>query len=214
MKITLITNLNAVLNAISKPVLTRALLLPGMAAAMGAAQAAPPDVVFLDGGYAEICSTAAHNAGTPGRVELTGSRLETSPIELCTLAIRYDKSAPHLAGSYNNRGVLLFAEGALEAALSDFDAALERDPLLAQAHINRGYTLVALQRWEASISAFDRGLELGTSEQARAHFNRGIAHEELGHVREAYQDYLLAAELDPLWEDPRRELTRFTVRGE
>lgn len=180
----------------------------------GTAHGAPPDVLFIDGGYAELCSTAAFDAGAPGKVEITGSRLEVTPTELCTLAIRYEKSRAQLAGSYNNRGVLLFSDGALDAALSDFDAALRLDATLAQAHVNRGYTLVAMQRWQDSIAAFDRGIELGTTQLARAHFNRGIAHDELGHVREAYQDYLKAAELDPLWEEPQRELTRFSVRGE
>jgi tetratricopeptide (TPR) repeat protein len=108
--------------------------------------------------------------------------------------------------------VMLFAQGLIADSLADFEEAIRVDDSLAQAHVNRGYTLMALMRWADSIAAFDRGISLGSEEQAKAHFNRGIAHEELDHVREAYQDYLKASELDPLWEEPKQELTRFSVR--
>ncbi len=170
------------------------------------------EVQFFDGGFAEMCAAAAHNINDVQQVEVTGTRLDKSPVEICTLAIRSADSLSNRAGSYNNRGVLLFAQGATAEALSDFDQAILVDGNLAQAHVNRGYVLVGMQRWADSVAAFDRGIELGSTELAKAHFNRAIAHEELGHVREAYQDYLKASELDPLYEEPKRELTRFTVR--
>lgn len=190
----------------------------GLAAAIccvaGRAQA-QGGVVFLDGGYTELCSMAAHNVDDPKKIEITGSRLEITPLELCTRAIASaDAGTANIAGSYNNRGVLLFAEGELEGALSDFEQALRLNETLAIAHVNRGYTLVGLERWAESITAFDRGIELGVADLAKAHFNRGIAHEELGNVRAAYQDYLKAAELNPEWDEPRRELQRFSVRGQ
>lgn len=192
---------------------TKALAL-GIAAGLGlTAGAAANEVTFLDGGYAEMCSSVAHHAEDRVHIELTGSRMALSPLEICTLAIEDEASTPTTrAGSYNNRGVLLFEEGRLEESLRDFDSALEESELLAAAHINRGYTLVALQRWADSIAAFNRGIELGAPDPARAHFNRGIAHEELGDVRSAYYDYKTASELNPEWEDPKRELARFTVR--
>lgn len=171
-------------------------------------------IQFFDGGYAELCETAArgNDLEMPPNVELTGTRLGIEPIDLCTLAVNSAENIHNRAASYNNRGVLLFAQGAINEALSDFEQAIRIHDTLAEAYVNRGYALVALQRWEESLDAFDKGIELGTSELAKAYFNRGIAHEELGHAREAYGDYLTASELDPLWEEPKRELTRFTVR--
>jgi tetratricopeptide (TPR) repeat protein len=177
------------------------------------AAAGANEVTFIDGGYAEMCSSVAHNIDDANFIALTGSRMRISAVEICTLAIEDEATAPiDTAGSYNNRGVLLFEEGKIEAALADFDSALVIAETLAAAHINRGYTLVAMERWADSVQAFDRGIELGAPDPARAHFNRGIAHEELGHLREAYNDYKLASELDPAWEEPKRELARFTVR--
>ncbi len=188
------------------------LLIAGVTAGFYCAGGSAQEVQFFDGGYSEMCAIAAKNPTAPPKVELTGSRLDVPPLELCTQAIRTAENRDNRAGSYNNRGVLLFAQGLLAESLSDFDAALLVDDTLSQAHVNRGYTLMALKRWADSIAAFDRGIALGTSELAKVHYNRGIAYEELGNVREAYQDYLKASELDPLWEEPKQELTRFSVK--
>lgn len=173
---------------------------------------AATEVTFIGGGYAEMCSSIATSLSGEG-VELTGSRMSVPPVEICTLAIEDEASAPsERAGSYNNRGVLFFDAGKYDEALADFDQALVLMNSLAAAHINRGYTLVAQKRWADSLPSFDRGIELGAPDPARAHYNRGIAHEELGHVRDAYYDYKKAAELDPEWEEPKQELARFQVR--
>lgn len=170
-------------------------------------------ITLGEGSYTQTCEQAARNIGKSQGIEITGSRLKVSPVEICTLAIREDSSIINRASNHNNRGVLLFSEGQLAEALRDFEEAVRRQDQLAMAHVNRGYTLVALERWDEAVTAFDRGIELGAEEAAKAHFNRAIAHEELGHVREAYRDYMKAAELDPEWEEPRQELTRFSVGG-
>jgi tetratricopeptide (TPR) repeat protein len=192
----------------------KCLALAGTVASMALAGASTAtELTFIDGGYAEMCSSIAHNLDGRERVELTGSRMSIPPLEICTLAIEDEASAPlNKAASYNNRGVIYFDEGKYAEALGDFDRALVLMDTLAAAHINRGYTLVAQKRWADSLPSFDRGIELGAPDPARAHFNRGIAHEELGHVRDAYYDYKRASELDPLWEEPKRELERFQVR--
>ena len=189
------------------------LALTGAAASLGlAGNCAGAEIVFIDGGYAELCSELAHNPDHT-TVELTGSRLGIPTVDICTRAIENEAATPEeMAGVYNNRGVLLFDQGRLEEALSDFEEAIRVQDSLAAAHINCGYTLIALQRWADSIAAFDKGIALGPPNPAKAHFNRGIAREELGQVREAYQDYLKASELNPEWAEPKLELGRFTVR--
>lgn len=179
----------------------------------GTVSAQGSEVTFVDGGYSELCEKAARTVDKSVPLQVTGSRLAVSPLELCTLAIRHDTSSYNRAGNYNNRGVLLFEQGRLEEALRDFEEAVRLQEDLPRAHVNRGFTLVAMERWEEAVEAFDNGIKPGLEEAARAHFSRAIAHEELGHVREAYQDYRKAAELDPEWEAPRLELTRFQVGG-
>lgn len=179
----------------------------------GPAARAAPNVKFIDGGYAQMCSSAAQNLDTLTSFTVTGSRLPLSAVEVCTLAIKAgDGDAANLAGSYNNRGVLLFAQGDFSGSLRDFDKARRLTDLLPEVDVNRGYALVALERWAEAVEAFDRGIAQGAPELAKAYHSRGIAHEELGNVRQAYYDYLEAAELDPEWEKPREELSRFEVK--
>lgn len=176
---------------------------------------ASAETMFLDGGYAELCSVAAHQANEPTppqRYEMTGSRLGLPPMEVCDRAVSgYDGTSENIAESYNNRGVLRFAMGDFEAARQDFERAIRDQGSMAQAHVNLGYTLNALQRWAEAIPAFTRGIELGIAEQAKAHFSRAIAHEESGMLREAWEDYRRATELDPAWEESQLELARFQV---
>lgn len=173
----------------------------------------PTPVTFVDGGYPEMCEAAAKSLHDPSASLITGTRLGMPPLDICTLAIEAaDSTLEQRAGSFNNRGVLKFDKQDYVGALADLDAAVQLLNTLAQAHANRGYVLVAQKRWQEAIAAFDQALTLGTDEQARVHFNRAGAHEELGHAREAYRDYLKASELQPEWEDPKRELTRFSVR--
>ena len=73
-------------------------------------------------------------------------------------------------------------------------------------------SMVALKRWAEGVASLTKGIELMPLEPEKAYYNRAIALEELGKVREAYFDYLKAAELAPLWEQPKMQLTRFTVR--
>jgi len=173
------------------------------------------ETTFLDGGYAELCAAAAFAADEvrpPQRFEITGSRLGLPPLEVCNRAVNgYDGTSENVAESYNNRGVLLFFADNYAAALLDFERAIRDQGSMAQAHVNRGYTLNALQRWNDAIPAFTRGIELGTAELAKALFSRAIAHEESGMLREAYVDYRKAAELEPAWEEPQQELSRFQV---
>ena len=189
------------------------LSLLSLAVASGAAHGQATGVITLNGGYSEWCEQVARGTGKSMTIELTGTRLNISPLELCTLAIREDASGHSRAANYNNRGVLLFAEDRLEEALQDFQQAIQLRETLANAHANRGYPLVALGRWTEAVTALDRGIALGAEEAAKAHFSRAIAHEELGQLREAYQDYTSAAELDPQWDAPIQELSRFRVGG-
>ncbi len=172
-------------------------------------------VMVLGGGLAQQCYEAAREAVTALQqtVPLTGSRIGLSPVEVCTLAIQSETLSTHArAGTYNNRGVLLFVEESFEEALNSFDIAVGIDSSIAEAHVNRGASLIALHRWADGVAALDVGLELQPSEAEKAYYNRAIAHEELGNVRAAYFDYLKASELKPDWEGPRLQLTRFTVR--
>ncbi len=214
-------------------------LFSAMATVLGSAQTQAQPVsplTIIDGSYAEQCSMAARNPQSASGILITGSRVVISPMRLCTLAIQEGGEAANRAESYNNRGVLHFAAANFDDALADFTEAVHLKDTLTFAHINRGNIFNLREQWAQAISAFDRAIELGIQprpgraggiaespesrqasearavrELARAHFNRGIAHENLEQLRDAYLDYLKASELAPEWEEPRRELERFEV---
>jgi len=133
------------------------------------------ELTFVDGGYSELCSNAAFRAELAERIVITGSRLGLQPVDVCTLATNTpDSSQSSVSGSYNNRGVLLFAQKDFPAALADFDMAIELEPESGLLYINRGYTLTAMQRWQESIAAYTTSIELAAPELDKAYFNRGL----------------------------------------
>ena len=175
-------------------------------------------VIFLEGGYSEHCANAAWQSDRPEDTLVTGSRLGLSPVEVCTRAII--EEGDNRAANYNNRGVIHFASQDINAALVDFDAAIQLQEGQEQFHFNRGLALARLERWHESLVSFNRGIELAgdpppetdTTRLAEIYYNRAVAHEETGDVRRAYFDYRRATELAPDWAAPREDLARFSVR--
>lgn len=170
-------------------------------------------VIVLGSGLAQMCYEAARAIEEPMLMQITGSRIDIPPLEICTMAISAgDLSGRDLAGTYNNRGVVLFSERRFTEALQDFDQGIRYQNDIGELHVNRGASLVAMKRWSDSVPSLNRGIELQATELEKAYYNRAIAFEELGDVRRAYFDYVRATELKPEWEVPKVELARFTVR--
>lgn len=158
-------------------------------------------VLVAEGSLATACSeNARRELGT------------LQALDQCTAAL----AEPGLdqrneAGTFVNRGIVFFNRADYGRALADFDAAIQLEPGLAEGYINRGAALLRQSDYSGAVAAISRGLALSPEAPARAYYNRGLAHEELGQVREAYRDYRRASELAPRWEAPRTELARFQV---
>lgn len=187
-----------------------------VASAIVPARPANAAVIILNGGMAQMCyeMTRAVSLGDDVlSIQLTGSLIGISPIEVCTMAIKEnDLVGFDRAGTYNNRGVLYFAEQRFDEAIADFERGLRVDQGIAELHVNHGAAMVALKRWAEGIASLNKGIEMMPLEPEKAYYNRAIAHDELGHVKEAYYDYRKALELKPEWEQPKIQLTRFQVR--
>lgn len=141
------------------------------------------------------------------RRELSTSRA----LQQCTDALSEALDERDRAGTYVNRGIVHMHRGSYQLALADFDRAIEMMPDLAEGHVNRGAALLTQNDYQGALAAIERGLQLMPEDPARAYFIRGVANEELGNIRDAYNDYRRAAELAPNWDMPRTELTRFRV---
>ena len=175
-----------------------ALLGANLAPTLGQAQTA----FVLGGGLADDCYQAVKRSA-PNR----------SARALCDRALETEALSRHdLAATLVNRGITALRGQQGVSALTDFDAALRQDPAFSAAFLNRAGAYLLLGRWlDAKVDA-DTALGIGLKEDAwAAHFNKGVALENLGQVADAFSAFQRAAELAPTQEVVRTELARFRV---
>ncbi|MDP8994018.1 MAG: tetratricopeptide repeat protein [Pseudomonadota bacterium] len=165
---------------------------------------ASASVIVIGGSFARQCYEAAESPlrAAPEELEACDTALRTEPLT------ERDTAATHI-----NRGILRVRAGRLEEGLADFDRAIAIDPSIAEAWFNRGVTLLRRRSPEEALPTFTAALERPTTRPALIYYGRGVAHEALGDVRAAYEDYRRASQLEPEWQRPRAELSRFTVRS-
>jgi tetratricopeptide (TPR) repeat protein len=136
-------------------------------------------------------------------------------IQECTSALD-DKSLTGFdrAGTLVNRGILYLFAGKSALAVRDFDDAIALDPLQAEAWLDKAVALVNAGNSGAALDLADRALKLRTQKPALAYYVRGLAYEQQGQLRAAYASLQTARRLDPEWNEPRDELSRYHVSGQ
>lgn len=173
--------------------------------ALGAAIPATAAVTVLGNSYARLCYDAAESRTVAANIEAEG---------YCDRALREENlGGSDTVATLVNRGILKMRRGEIDAAITDFDAAIALDPGEAEAYLNKG--MAVLRRPEGAaqaVSLFDEAIARKTRKPAFAYYGRGIAHELGGRIREAYFDFRQASLIEPKWREPRTELARFTVR--
>lgn len=182
-----------------------ALIMVTMTAAGAlATSAADASAMTIGSSYARGCFEAASN-GRPLR----------DALRLCNSALIDEALAlDHRAATLVNRGIVQMQARKLDAAIADFDEAIRLRPETAEAYVNKA---IALQRMGGrdgeAVALLSEGLARNPTRPELAYYQRAVANEELGRVREAYEDYSRAAALAPEWRDPAEQLQRFqTVR--
>jgi len=170
-----------------------ALLLPGPALADGR----PQSTTVIGGSYAKDCEHAA-------KLGLSGDGMEA-----CDNALSFEAlSSKDRAGTYVNRGILFNKRLYAEKAFADFDAAFKLVPDLPEAFLNRGNTHFLVRRTDLALKDYQRSIDLGVKDLAAAYYNRGLAYEAQGKMRDAMADFAKASELAPEWELPKKRLAR------
>jgi tetratricopeptide (TPR) repeat protein len=89
------------------------------------------------------------------------------------------------------------ATAALQAAMADFDMALEYDPSLVYAWYNRGCIYYELEDFTSALSCFSKALELN-HDFGEAYFNRGLTYLSLGNKSAGRADLSKSGELGVL----------------
>jgi tetratricopeptide (TPR) repeat protein len=160
---------------------------------------------YAAGHAAKVCAGAAAAAQTKGQAS-------DAELGACTTAIRMaGDSDARLAAAYTNRAILHLVRAEYRDSVADSDSALQIDRRLVEAIVNRGVALLLLHRPTEATADFTQALSLAPSGQAKIYFNRAMAREDSGDLRGAYADYRQATALDPRWDRPKQELSRFTV---
>ena len=98
-----------------------------------------------------------------------------------------------------SRARILAAEGSIEEAIADLDAAIVFDPRFGDYYFARGSLLLQLEEVERAISDLGRAIELAPS--AGAFVNRGAAWAMKGDTSKAVEDFTMAISLDPTLSD-------------
>jgi tetratricopeptide (TPR) repeat protein len=175
-----------------------------LAAAPAFANSSWPSASLLASGTADTCAAASAAAQESGRAS-------DAALANCTMAVKLAIGDGARAEVLNNRSVLHYARGEYDAALSDNTSALKLNDRMAEAIVNRGSIYMMQHRPQAAAANFDRALMFNPAHPEKVYFNRALAREDMGDASGAYADYAQAAKLDPQWDQPRHEMSRFTI---
>jgi tetratricopeptide (TPR) repeat protein len=103
---------------------------------------------------------------------------------------------PQEAAIWSNRGNARVSQNKLEAAIADYEQAMELAPTAPDPYLNRGAALEGLGRWQDAIADYNHVLELDPNDPA-AYNNRGNAEAGQGDWEQAITDYKQAADMAP-----------------
>ncbi|HSG88491.1 MAG TPA: tetratricopeptide repeat protein [Pseudomonadales bacterium] len=175
-----------------------------IASTISRAQRALPSVVFLlaaglaaDGLASSTTVIGASNAQRCYEYA-TANTLSYAGLDACDSALTEEPlSDGDLAATLVNRGMLRARRGRFEAAVRDYDRAIEIDPALVHALINRGNALTHLKRFDDALADYEQALFYSQGRDALLFYNRSLAYEKLGRKAEAREDLVRALQLQP-----------------
>lgn len=136
------------------------------------------------------------------------------------------KRTPEYADVRHLLGVALGLAGQPEAALTEFDRALELNPAYVEAHLNKAITLNELGRYDEAREAFRRAWESdhpagrpfsrsASARLANLHMEIGDLYADLGAHPDAIEQYRSALKLRPDFPDVRNRMARtFMEQGD
>ena len=141
------------------------------------------------------------------------SRWKADAIGACDDALKSQQmNRIDTASTWVNRGILEMSRERYKNARGNFKEALNLMPKLPEAHVDLGSALINLQQFADGAKETELGLQLGSHEAERGWYNLGIAYEELGDLQKSYESFRHAAELAPDWQDPQKQMARFSVK--
>jgi tetratricopeptide (TPR) repeat protein len=101
------------------------------------------------------------------------------------------------AATYVNRAVVRTNARRLTAALQDLRRAESLRPEFGEIYATRGNVFFYQHAFEEALAEHDRGIAAGMKKLYAAHYNRGLALEQLGRLEEARDAYRQSIALAP-----------------
>ena len=114
----------------------------------------------------------------------------------------------NLAATYVNRAVVRTNARRLEAALQDLKRAESLRPEFGEIYASRGNIYFYMNSFEEALVEHDRGIKTGMKKLYAAHYNRGLALEQLGRIEEAKEAYRQSIALVPDFGLAKTRLSR------
>ena len=175
----------------------------GIASIIVPLSAANAAVLSVGGPLSQNCYQAALSGDT-----------RSQGIDSCSRALAEEPLPTRdRAGTLVNRGILQMERGKDALADADFDAAIRLDETLPDAWLNKGFLRLRRGEGRAALPLLQTGIDRGARRQALAIFARGVAYEQMGEFRSAYNDLRRANELEPRWAMPKEYLANYHVEG-
>jgi len=112
------------------------------------------------------------------------------------------------AATYVNRAVVQTNAGNLRAALRDLERAESLRPDLGEIYASRGNVFFYQNSFEEALAEYDRGIEAGMQKLHAAHYDRGLALEQLGRIHEAKEAYRQSIVHAPEFDLAKARLSR------
>lgn len=133
-------------------------------------------------------------------------------IRICNLALQETAlSSRDRAATMINLGILRAQNDNPDGALESYNSGLRIDPTLGEGYVDRGATEIVLKQYDDAVADITKGLTLNASRPEIAYYDRAIANEAIGNIKEAYLDYKKAVELSPDFTLANQQLMRFKV---
>lgn len=115
----------------------------------------------------------------------------------------------NLAATYVNRAVVWTNAGSFERALEDLERAESLRPEFGEIYASRGNVFFYQSSYEEALAEHDRGIKAGMKKLYAAHYNRGLALEQLGRIEEAKDAYRQSIALVPEFDLAKTRLSMF-----
>ncbi len=104
-----------------------------------------------------------------------------------------------------SRGVSRYQQGDYQAAILDFNQAIQLNPQWADAFYNRGLAYGKVGQYQKAIEDYSAVLQINPN-SAAVYWNRANAYSKLEQYEQAIADYDLALKLNPNWAEAAKEL--------